>query len=101
MSSFLLATRISSFNHRSVGEPEREQAEAKLLNGSPNGRGKHECSHRNTISVIADGSERVICEACGDMIVRYSKTISGDVTRSQFGREDGFLRRLLAADDES
>lgn len=56
------------------------------------------CSHENSISVITRGLEHVICEDCGDVIVRYSSAVSGDVKRSQFARQAGFLHKLL---DES
>ena len=59
---------------------------------SPNGVA---CSHENSISVISLGLERVICEDCGDVTVRYSSAISGDVVRSQFARQSGFLHKLL------
>ena len=62
------------------------------------GRHGAACSHENSISVISLGIERVICEDCGEVIVRYSSAVSGDIKRSQFARPAGFLHKLI---DES
>lgn len=50
-----------------------------------------DCSHKLTVSVISDGLERVICEECGHVSIRYESMISGDIRRSQFKR----LARLV------
>lgn len=58
----------------------------------------HDCVHDETVSVIADGLERVICEQCGHVTVRYESMISGDVERSQFPRRaDERARRSIQA----
>ena len=51
-----------------------------------------DCSHPSTVSVITGGVERVICEDCGDVTLRYESMICGDVTRSQFSRRTDSLR---------
>lgn len=52
------------------------------------------CTHTRTLSVISEGLERVICEQCGDVTIRYESMISGDVSRSQFARKaDAHHRR--------
>lgn len=64
-------------------------------------RGRHRhalgCTHRSTVSVISGGVERVICEQCGDMTIRYESMISGDVDRKAFARrsEGAFLKNLI------
>lgn len=45
-----------------------------------------DCTHEVTVTVISNGLERVICEQCGHISIRYESMISGDVTRSQFPR---------------
>ncbi|MFZ0013143.1 MAG: hypothetical protein WAL25_03415 [Acidimicrobiia bacterium] len=45
-----------------------------------------ECEHAQTVTVISDGLERVICETCGQVTLRYESMISGDIQRSQFSR---------------
>ena len=50
--------------------------------------------------MISDGVERVVCEECGEMTVRHSLAVSGDVSRAQFARKDGFLRMLLDVEVE-
>ena len=45
------------------------------------------CSHQSTVSVVTGGLERVICEYCGDVTVRYESMISGDINRLQFSRK--------------
>jgi hypothetical protein len=64
----------------------------------PNGAA---CSHENSISVISRGVERVVCEDCGDAILRYSSAVAGDVTRSQFARPPAFLHKLIELADEN
>jgi hypothetical protein len=48
---------------------------------------KTTCSHLSTVSVVTGRLERVICEDCGDVTVRYESMISGDVDRLQFSRK--------------
>ena len=50
-------------------------------------RRKATCSHHSTVSVVTGHLERVICEDCGDVTVRYESMISGDVNRLQFSRK--------------
>lgn len=52
-----------------------------------------DCIHDETVNVISDGLERVICERCGHVTIRYESMISGDVTRSQFPRRADELAR--------
>lgn len=60
---------------------------------------KHrDCTHYDTVNVICNGLERVICEQCGHVTIRYESMISGDVTRSQFPRRaDEKARESLGA----
>ena len=45
------------------------------------------CAHPATIQVVSNGLERVICEDCGHVSIRYESMISGDVHRSMFSRK--------------
>ena len=45
------------------------------------------CSHQSTVTVVSAGLERVICEDCGDVTIRYESMISGDLDRSKFSRD--------------
>lgn len=54
---------------------------------------RRDCAHAKTVSVITDGLERVICEDCGLLTIRYESMISGDVSRSQFSRRADRLAR--------
>lgn len=45
------------------------------------------CSHQSTVTVITGGLERVICEDCGHVTIRYESMISGDLDRSMFSRD--------------
>lgn len=49
-------------------------------------RRREECSHQSTVQVISNGLERVVCEDCGHVTVRYESMISGHVERSMFSR---------------
>lgn len=59
------------------------------------------CSHQQSISVIADGLERVICEECGDVTIRYESMIPGDISRSQFARKADALHRRTHKTNEA
>jgi hypothetical protein len=39
------------------------------------------------VTVISGGVERVICQTCGQVTVRYESTISRDISRAQFSRK--------------
>lgn len=52
------------------------------------------CSHEESISVIAGGLERVICEDCGDVTIRYESMIASDISRGQFARKADALHQL-------
>ena len=45
------------------------------------------CSHQSTVTVITGGLERVICEDCGHVTIRYESMISADLDRSKFSRD--------------
>ena len=45
------------------------------------------CSHQSTVTVVSAGLERVICEDCGDVTIRYESMILGDLHRSKFSRD--------------
>ncbi len=49
---------------------------------------RHEdCSHQNTVNGVTGGSERVLCEDCGDVIVRDESMIPRNLDRSMFSRD--------------
>ncbi len=49
---------------------------------------RHEdCSHQNTVNGVTGGSERVLCDECGDVIVRDESRTSRDIDRSMFPRK--------------
>lgn len=51
--------------------------------------------------MIADGLERVICEECGDVTIRYESMIPGDISRSQFARKADALHRRTHKTNEA
>lgn len=57
------------------------------------------CHHEVTVSVIYGGIERVICETCGDVTIRYESMISGDVDRSKFARDADLRLDVALADN--
>ena len=61
-------------------------------------RNQRECLHVSTVTVVGGGLERVVCEDCCDVTVRYESMISGDVDRSQFSRKTD---RVNAASDRT
>ena len=58
------------------------------------------CSHESTVSVISEGLERVICEECGHVGVRYEAMIRQDVDRSQFTRQADILSSRARQDSD-
>ena len=46
-----------------------------------------DCSHQNTVNGLAGGSERVLCEDCGDVIVRDESMVPRNINRSMFSRD--------------
>lgn len=50
-------------------------------------RRKTDCRHEETISVISGGIERVVCEGCGNVTLRYESFITGALDRSKFSRD--------------
>ncbi len=49
---------------------------------------RHEdCSHQNTVNGVTGGSERVLCEECGDVITRDESRTSRDIDRLMFPRK--------------
>ncbi len=49
------------------------------------------CSHDSTVEVISNGLERVVCEDCGLVTVRFGEMISGSVDRSKFRRKADYV----------
>lgn len=45
-----------------------------------------QCAHPTSLSVIAAGIERRICETCGHLSISFVSEVSGPVTRSHFAR---------------
>ena len=64
-------------------------------------RRSRNCSHRSTLTVINGGLERVICEDCGDVTVRYESMISANLDRSKFSRDADNIRMKLGAHSRS
>lgn len=59
------------------------------------------CTHKDTVTVIGAGLERVICSDCGHITIRYEAMISGEVSRSMFAREaDSLATRKAGAHEK-
>ncbi len=56
------------------------------------------CRHPSTIAVTTSGLERRVCEACGNVTVKYEFSISGDARRENFARVSEAPRRLETAE---
>lgn len=58
-----------------------------------------QCLHEATLSVIASGVERSICETCGHISVSFVSEVSGPVTRRHFARpaDEGLEPDILVA----
>ena len=46
-----------------------------------------DCSHQSTVNGVTGGPERVLCEECGEVIVRDESRTSRDIDRSMFPRK--------------
>jgi hypothetical protein len=56
-----------------------------------------ECRHSATVSVISGGLEREICEACGNVTLKYDASITGTPDRSRFARKADKIAARRAA----
>lgn len=45
------------------------------------------CTHATTIAVTATGIERIICESCGHVSVRFLDDLISEAERDAFARE--------------
>jgi len=50
-------------------------------------RNRADCSHQSTVNGVTGGPERVLCEECGEVIVRDESMTSRDIDRSMFPRK--------------
>ena len=63
---------------------------------------KRVCSHEETLTVNAAGIERVICEVCGHVSIRFHDDVLNDVERAALAREvDDAMKRSLVMAAES
>lgn len=47
---------------------------------------QRKCAHARSVRLVTDGLERTVCEACGQVNIRYESMISGEVDRGRFSR---------------
>lgn len=44
------------------------------------------CAHKNTVTIRAAGTERVVCESCGHVSFRFLAEVSESADRAKFRR---------------
>ncbi|CAN5793956.1 hypothetical protein BH23ACT4_BH23ACT4_00310 [soil metagenome] len=49
------------------------------------------CLHEQTLTTITCGLQRIVCESCGHVGVRYIRPISGPIDRRRFARQADLL----------
>ena len=49
-------------------------------------RRQDRCAHRSTVSVRSSGVQRVVCESCGHVSVRFLSDLAGEPERDRFAR---------------
>lgn len=45
------------------------------------------CMHEDTLTTITCGLQRIVCESCGHVGVRYIRPIAGPIDRRRFARQ--------------
>jgi hypothetical protein len=45
------------------------------------------CMHKETLTTITCGLQRIVCESCGNVGVRYIRPIAGPIDRRRFARQ--------------
>ncbi|MEX0797032.1 MAG: hypothetical protein WD274_10085 [Acidimicrobiia bacterium] len=45
------------------------------------------CMHEETLTTITCGLQRIVCESCGHVGVRYIRPIAGPIDRRRFARQ--------------
>lgn len=58
------------------------------------------CMHEQTLTTITCGLQRIVCESCGHVGVRYIRPIAGPIDRRRFARQADLIHEAAMADDE-
>ncbi len=54
------------------------------------------CLHEETLTTITCGLQRIVCESCGHVGVRYIRPIAGPIDRRRFARQADLLHEAAA-----
>ena len=56
--------------------------------------------HEETLTTITCGLQRIVCESCGNVGVRYIRPIAGPIDRRRFARQADLLHEATVPHDE-
>lgn len=54
------------------------------------------CMHEETLTTITCGLQRIVCESCGHVGVRYIRPIAGPIDRRRFARQADLIHEATA-----
>ena len=58
------------------------------------------CLHEETLTTITCGLQRIVCESCGHVGVRYIRPIAGPIDWRRFARQADLIHEATAIHDE-
>jgi len=54
------------------------------------------CRHEETLTTITGGLQRIVCESCGHLSIRYIRPIAGPIDRRRFARQADLIHEMMA-----
>lgn len=58
------------------------------------------CLHEETLTTITCGLQRIVCESCGHVGVRYIRPIAGPIDRRRFARQADLIHEATMTQEE-
>jgi hypothetical protein len=58
------------------------------------------CMHEETLTTITCGLQRIVCESCGHVGVRYIRPIAGPIDRRRFARQADLIHEASVNREE-
>lgn len=57
--------------------------------------------HEETLTTITCGLQRIVCESCGHVGVRYIRPMAGPIDRRRFARQADLIHEATSTPDEA
>ena len=59
------------------------------------------CMHEETLTTITCGLQRIVCESCGHVGVRYIRPMAGPIDRRRFARQADLIHEATRIHEET